>query len=204
MGQQTSTQDQSLGDRLAYIRAHRSQKDWAEKLGVPLRTYQTYERGQREPDGRTLQGCAEEGWNLHWVLTGQGPERTTDSHDPELLAKRNAALLGDAEAREWLRIFEKGFFASMRAARESSQDLSHEHLSVAIELADEVLTGLWLPKNRYAELVALIYDALMQGLPYAEILEFSRPAARRLSGQKQKEHDDDGGEGQDQPDQKAG
>lgn len=70
-----------------------------------------------------------------------------------------------------------------------SHGVSGEHLSIAVELADEALKGLWLPRNRYYELVALIYDGLTQGLPYAEIIDFARPAATKLA----KERDDDGG-----------
>ena len=126
----------------------------AKSLGLGQRTYASYERDERDPDALVLKQIAAQGWNVNWLLTGEGAERL-DELSPGL-----------------------------------SQDLSAEHLNVALELADETLTGLWLPRNRYAELVALIYDALTQGLPYAEILEFSRPAAKKMAG---KEEDDNGG-----------
>lgn len=66
---------------------------------------------------------------------------------------------------------------------EASQDLSAEHLMIATELADETLQGLWLPKPKYFELVGLVYDALTQGLPYADIIEFTRPAAESMAKQ---------------------
>lgn len=69
----------------------------------------------------------------------------------------------------------------------TSHTVSGENLSIAVELADEALKGLWLPRNRYYDLVALIYDGLTQGLPYAEIIDFARPAATKLA----KERDDD-------------
>ena len=65
----------------------------------------------------------------------------------------------------------------------ASQDLSVGHLTIAIELADEALRGLWLPRSGYAELVALVYNALMQGLPYAAILDIARPAAKQRARQ---------------------
>lgn len=62
-----------------------------------------------------------------------------------------------------------------------SQPVSGEALMIAADLADEALQGLWLPKNRYFDLVALIHDGITRGLPYAQILEFARPAARELA-----------------------
>lgn len=140
-----------IGDRLTHIRADSSQKTHASTLEVPLRTYQNYERGDREPDLRTLLALVEQGWNANWLLTGEGPERLSQLQVAE----------GDG-----------------------SQELSGEHLSVAVELADEALRGLWLPRRRYWDLVALIYDALTQGLPYAEVIAFARPAATEMAGAK--------------------
>ncbi|MFZ5539368.1 MAG: helix-turn-helix domain-containing protein [Pseudomonadota bacterium] len=68
-----------------------------------------------------------------------------------------------------------------------SQNLSAEHLSIALELADEALRGRWLPRRRYADLVLLIYQALTEGLPYAEILDFARPAAQTLGKEQSNE-----------------
>lgn len=65
--------------------------------------------------------------------------------------------------------------------RSASQPVSGEALMIAADLADEALQGLWLPKNRYFDLVALIHDGITRGLPYAQILEFARPAARELA-----------------------
>jgi transcriptional regulator with XRE-family HTH domain len=64
-----------IGRRLAHIRAGESQERHADALGVPLRTYQNYEQGKREPDLRTLFSLYERGWNLNWLLSGDGPER---------------------------------------------------------------------------------------------------------------------------------
>lgn len=63
----------------------------------------------------------------------------------------------------------------------ASQPVSGEDLMMAADVADEALQGLWLPKNRYYELVSLALEGISQGLPYAEILEFIAPAARKLA-----------------------
>lgn len=65
----------SIGARLTYIRAPLSQRVFTDQIGVPLRTYQTFEQDKREPDLRTLTALHDLGWNINWVLTGEGTER---------------------------------------------------------------------------------------------------------------------------------
>lgn len=129
----------------------------ASVLGVAQRTYASYERNERLPDAEALEALVRhEGVDANWLLTGQGPERTG----------------GDGRVAE-----------AHSPYVTASQDLSADHLTIALELADEALRGLWLPRRGYAELVALVYAALTQGLPYAEILEIARPAARQRAGE---------------------
>lgn len=64
-----------MSARLARTRGAASQKAHAESLGVALRTYQNYERGEREPSLDVLGGLVAQGWSAHWLLTGEGPER---------------------------------------------------------------------------------------------------------------------------------
>ncbi len=52
--------------------------------------------------------------------------------------------------------------------------------SMAVQLAQEALDGRTLAPADYAELVDLIYDALVNGLPSAQVLAFARPAARGI------------------------
>ena len=68
----------AIGARLAHIRASASQRDHAAALGIPLRTYQNYERGEREPDLRVLLALLHAGWNANWLLTGEGPAHMAD------------------------------------------------------------------------------------------------------------------------------
>ncbi|MEF2154686.1 hypothetical protein V3390_00290 [Luteimonas sp. FXH3W] len=49
-----------------------------------------------------------------------------------------------------------------------------------MNLADEALSGRTLRRESYAKLVALIYDAITNGLPEAQILKFAVPASKGL------------------------
>lgn len=144
-----------IGDRIRHIRAALSQPVMAEKLHVSARTYGHWERSERTPDADALIQLVLDGWNANWVLTGEGQPRL-DAQEP-----------------------------LQPALQSQSQDVSGEHLMVATELADEALHGLWLPRARYFELVGLIYDGLTQGLPYAQVLNFARPAASTLAMEQQ-------------------
>jgi hypothetical protein len=207
------TETATIGRRLAQLRAPRTQKEQAAALGVPERTYQTYEQDTRDPDMRTLIGVFLQGWDLNWVLTGVGSQRldpralvewlVMQQYPPgdktpalrvaEVVAEKYAAgklavppwvyeELPSLTADEALEIAHGAWFATAVAGE--SQEMSGEHLSVAVELAEEALSGLWLPRRRYYDLVALIYDGLTKGLPFAEIIAFARPAAIELAGGK--------------------
>jgi transcriptional regulator with XRE-family HTH domain len=143
---------QGIGQRLVQIRGAVSQPARADQLGVHRNTYARWERSEADISAAGLAALAAEGWSTNWVLTGLGRERIATG-----VAETPAGPYG-------------------------SQELSGEHLMVATELADEALAGLWLPLRRRFDLVALIYDALMRGLPYAEIIAFARPAAQDLAG----------------------
>ena len=71
---------------------------------------------------------------------------------------------------------------SLQAASNSqSQALRPEELTVAVQLAQEALDGDTLDPPDYAQLVSLIYDALVHGLPSAQVIALARPAARGLN-----------------------
>lgn len=118
-------------------------------MGVAKRTYASYERNERIPDADVLQRLHAEGWNINWMLSGDGPEQ--------------------------LGIAEQGVDAS---STPTSQALRQEDLTIAVTLAQEALDGRTLSPAKYGQLVALIYDALVNGLPSAQVLAFARPAAR--------------------------
>lgn len=62
-----------------------------------------------------------------------------------------------------------------------SHPLKPASLKLAVQLTEEALEGGKLGPADYGQLVALIYDALVNGLPSAQVLAFARPAARGFS-----------------------
>jgi len=133
----------------------------AELLGVSARTYTYWEYGQREVSTHALGLLVAEGWNANWVVTGKGPERLD-----ELLSNGNR--IGEAPGRYL------------------SQDLSEDHLIIAIELADEAVRAAAgdhrPPRLLYGRLLRLIYQGVTQGLPMAEVRSIAREAADAFIG----------------------
>ncbi|WP_236546115.1 helix-turn-helix domain-containing protein [Stenotrophomonas sp. 364] len=128
----------------------------AQRLGVAKRTYQNYERGERLPDAEFLSGLVASGWNANWVLTGAGDERLSAS--------------------------EVGVGAAASTSGGMSQPARPEDITLAVQLAEEALDGARLEPEDYGRLVALIYGALVSGLPSAQVLAFAKPAARGIRG----------------------
>lgn len=145
----------TIGQRMTHIRASTSQRQFAEALGVPLRTYQNYEQDKREPDLRTLAGLHSRGWNLNWVLIGEGPERL------EALQDKGSDI-----------------------ASPQSQDLSQETLKLAVQTVEEVrqIVDLRLSPEKAGEVVSLVYQLLCSGLAEAEIIPITRQALNVAKG----------------------
>lgn len=62
------------------------------------------------------------------------------------------------------------------ASQSQSQPLRYEELTMAFQLLEEVLEGKSLPPAKRAELVSLIYEGIVDGLPEAKVLRWARAA----------------------------
>ena len=62
---------------------------------------------------------------------------------------------------------------------EPSHPVSLPTLTIALRLAAEALNDgdMQLPPSKHAELVGLVYELLVEGLPEAKVLKFARAAA---------------------------
>lgn len=69
---------------------------------------------------------------------------------------------------------------SGNVAIEPSQSVSLPNLTLAVQLAFEVLSdaGLKLPPPKFAELTTTLYELIEEGLPRAKVLRFARAAVR--------------------------
>lgn len=128
----------------------------AEALGIAQRTYASYERDERIPDAEVLARLVDAGWNVNWLLTGEGPERLPEFADPDTAAGRASA-----------------------PPQPGLVGVRVESLRLALQLADEALAGRTLDSAHKAELVSLIYELLEEGLPEAKVLRFAHAASGR-------------------------
>ncbi|MGG6461429.1 hypothetical protein [Solilutibacter silvestris] len=64
-----------------------------------------------------------------------------------------------------------------------SQETSGEHLMMAVDALEDALKGLALPRVRYWEAAAISYDCIMQGMPYAEVVDLLRPIVSDAASQ---------------------
>lgn len=85
----------NTGERLRQIRKFLklNQDEFAEELGMHLRSYQRFESGERQPPAKALQALNNLGFDVNWVLTGAG-EMHRRSHG---LAEEPAVFRGKAE-----------------------------------------------------------------------------------------------------------
>lgn len=84
-----------------------------------------------------------------------------------------ATGIGDMYAPSWATNEDP----AQTAPGSASQPVRHEILIIALQLAAETLGEKELPVAKHAELVALIYELLDEGLPQAKVLRFARAFA---------------------------
>ncbi len=79
-----------IGNRLKKLRKNLSQKEFAEKIGIPLVTYQKYDSGERMPPGPVLSRVAELcGKTVDWIL-GRDLESIIAKEKEEYAARKEA------------------------------------------------------------------------------------------------------------------
>ncbi len=73
--------DTTMKDRLKSIREllNKTQSQMASLIDISPRAWQSYEMGKSVPGGKVLLSLAGLGFNVNWILTGEGPMRI-DEH----------------------------------------------------------------------------------------------------------------------------
>lgn len=62
----------TIGARLKLVRGAKTQKEFAEELGISAPSLQKYELNESVPGGLALAKLSEKGINVNWLLTGGG------------------------------------------------------------------------------------------------------------------------------------
>ena len=81
-----------VGNRLKELRNNFSQKEFSEKIGIPFRTYQNYEYGERLPPGHVLSRVAEMCGKTVDYLLGREPLQMVISEAKELYLAEKESL----------------------------------------------------------------------------------------------------------------
>jgi transcriptional regulator with XRE-family HTH domain len=64
--------DQTIGQRLKWVRGSRTQVEFAQELDISTPALQKYELNESVPGGLALAKLAEKEINVNWILTGKG------------------------------------------------------------------------------------------------------------------------------------
>jgi transcriptional regulator with XRE-family HTH domain len=82
----------TLGERLKLIRGTTTQSAFASELGIHVNTVSNAERRSSATQEYLLKIAAARGTNLHWLLTGQGQARASESNESLIHEKLTLAL----------------------------------------------------------------------------------------------------------------
>lgn len=162
-----------IGNRFRLLRAHLSQKKFAQKLGVSLRSYIRYETGERIPKGDILRRIASiMSVPTDWILTGQWTrERTDDELRDDI--KRTLWLHGTTITDEEEERLIQHHKEEKRKSEEKMlgtgyQEAPHyfksELMSAVIERVEYLFNKekLSLPPPKKSKLIILLYEELIE------------------------------------------
>jgi transcriptional regulator with XRE-family HTH domain len=76
-----------------------TQAQMAAKISVSKRAWQTYEEGNSTPGGKVLLSLAELGFNVNWILAGDGPMKIEDRYKDAHIDMVKDVILGEKEAK---------------------------------------------------------------------------------------------------------
>lgn len=90
-----------INDRLRQIRVEMnlSQAEFALKFGIPQSTYAKYEKAGRSVPYELMQALGNIGINIHWLVTGFGPEKIDNSNQDTFISssgKTYPVILGNS------------------------------------------------------------------------------------------------------------
>ena len=76
----------NMHERLCYLRSSvgLTQQNMAKRIGISYRTWQDYEAAKSSPNSKTLEQLAKMGFNVNWILIGEGPIRLSEGEKANL------------------------------------------------------------------------------------------------------------------------
>jgi transcriptional regulator with XRE-family HTH domain len=79
----------SIADRIKEVRIFygKSQKEMSRYMNLGMITWQNYERGETSPKCETLNALSRDGFNINWILTGNGTMREERFRQPAAVAE---------------------------------------------------------------------------------------------------------------------
>lgn len=133
----------------ALVGLFKSRTEAAKVAGMSTDQLARYEKGGTPSFSPLAKLAVVKGVRLEWLATGEGDMYARGVQE---------------EPAQW-------------ASNEPAQAVRHEELTIALQLAAEALGEKELPPAKHAELVTLIYELLVEGLPEAKVLRFARAFA---------------------------
>lgn len=107
-----------LSERLKIIRDHikETQKSMSKRFNLGENTWQTYELYGKTPKGETLAALAELGFDINWLLTGQGNMMISGDGPRIPLPHIDDQLVGEAVefVEQWLAEHGENFDAQLK------------------------------------------------------------------------------------------
>jgi len=88
-----------FADRIKIVRESlgKNQKEMAISLEASLSAIQSYESGRQLPGGKVLDTLARMGFNVNWLLTGEGEMRLGETAAPYKVAEQSPGYQDDRE-----------------------------------------------------------------------------------------------------------
>lgn len=127
-----------IGQRLKELRKNLSQKEFSEKIGVPLVTYQKYDSGERMPPGAVLSRVAEICGKTVDYLLGREPLQMVISDAKELyLAEKKS--LDDLKKKAEEHLYATKLLAILRGKNRKNASAIKENIDAFYETRDVVL-----------------------------------------------------------------
>lgn len=155
-------EDSAVGERLSEIRSDErlTQQQFANALGLPLRTYQNYERGER-PITKDLIIALISKYRVHpaWLLLGEGEKKGKTSEKPNCLINLQVLMLVGSALKHAAEEDEK-----MKRYSSSLNMIGHIYNNVAQRMSVELINAARLGDKLLTDLIYEEIDLLREGV----------------------------------------